>query len=126
MATNPQADAKVHELGQAILADDSYTGRDWSGIALVIQLDGRRRMYGYVYGKDGDWEAETPGFDVLDHADALRQAMNADGKGGWKLCLVQIRRPGPKLNIEFEYDDASRWAVAPADAGAAAERLRPS
>lgn len=124
--TQTDTDGLVHALGQSILADAAYAGRDWAGIALVIQLDGRETMSGYVYSADGDWEAGIPrSFDIVDDADALRSAMAEDGKGKWKTCLIQIRRPGPKLAIDFDYDDVDRWAITPANLEARVEELRP-
>ena len=124
--TQSDTDGLVHALGQAILGDEAYAARDWAGIALVIQLGARTSMSGYVYDVDGEWEAEIPqSFDIVDHAEALRDAMADDGKGAWQTCLIQIRRPGPKLAIDFDYDDVDRWAITPATLEQRVEELRP-
>src|SRR3546814_10871397 len=52
---------------------------------------------------------------TIDKAIDLSQAMRADGKEAWKACLIQITRPGPKLNADFEYDDPARWNITPAN-----------
>ena len=120
-----RADALVHQIGQAIIADGNYAARDWGGIALVIEVAQRKRMYGFVYLPDGSWEAETPDdFDVIDHARALADVMAAGGSR-WTRCLVQISRPGPKIDIAFDYDDKGEWVVTPANHQSIAEKLRP-
>jgi hypothetical protein len=120
-----RADALVAEIGAMILADRNYGEQEWTGIALVIELAARRRMYGFIYCADGGWEAETPeGFDILKTAGALQEIM---GEGGerWVRCLVCLARPGPRLTIEFDYDGTADWAVTPANHSAMAEKLRP-
>ncbi|WP_165356279.1 hypothetical protein [Sphingosinicella sp. BN140058] len=120
-----RADALVHDIGQAILADANYVERDWSGIALVVEVGQRKRMYGYVYDAEGEWEAETPDdFDVIDHARALADVM-AQGGSRWQRCLVQISRPGPKIDIRFDFDDSAEWVVTPGNSAEMAEKLRP-
>jgi hypothetical protein len=90
-----RADALVHEIGQAILADAHYAEREWSGIALVIKVGQRKRMYGYVYSADGEWEAETPDdFDVIDRARDLAEVM-AEGGSRWTDASSRFPAPAP-------------------------------
>jgi len=108
------------------VADPNYSGRDWQAIALVIELGPRRRMYGYVYARDGDCEAETPdSFEPLFKAAELRDRMRKDTKADWSSCLVTLTRPGPQVRIEFDYDGSGKWAVTPGNAEVMAEALRP-
>ncbi|TRW16771.1 hypothetical protein [Glacieibacterium frigidum] len=126
MAGQADTDALVVALGQSVLGDQRFANSDWGALALVIQLDGQESMSGYAYAPSGDWEAAIPAsFDVLDHAEALRAAMAAAGKGEWKTCLVQIKRPGPKLTVDFDYEDVDRWAITPANLQQRVEELRP-
>lgn len=122
-----RADAQVHELGGMITRDANYAQREWRGIALVIELDPRTRMYGFVYDAD-DWEAETPDdFDLFDTATALADTMAAGGKR-WQRCLVQISRAegaAPELKIAFDYDGSANWSVTPANHAEMVETLRP-
>lgn len=122
-----RADDALHALGQRVLADSNYSGRDWRGIALVIEIGGRERMFGYVYDAD-DWEAETPDdFDVFDDARALADAMAAGGER-WQRCLLQISRKdggAPELKIAFDYDGTADWTVTPANLAEMVEALRP-
>lgn len=121
-----RADALVHEIGQMIIADANYAGAEWSGIALVIEAAQRKRMYGFLYRADGDWEAETPGnFEVIERAAELNRVMAAGGNG-WTRCLVQIARPGPRITIRFDYDDTGEWVVTPGNHAEMVEKLRPT
>ncbi len=120
-----RADALVSEIGQMIIADPNYSGRDWSGIALVVEVAERKRMYGFVYLAHGDWEAETPDdFDVIERGRDLADAMTVDGKR-WKRCLIHISRPGPKIDIHFDYDDTGEWVVTPANHAEMVGKLKP-
>ena len=121
-----RADALVHEIGRMIVADPNYAARDWTGIALVIEVAQRKRMYGFVYLADGDWEAETPeDFDVIERAGELADVMAAGGGSRWTRCLVQITRPGPKIDISFDHDDTGEWVVTPGNHAEMVEKLRP-
>jgi len=120
------ADRVLHELGQIVITDEEFAGKDWAGITLVIQVEPRKRVFGYRYKSDGGWEGATPaGRPTIMKARELADAMKVDGKPGWKTCLVQISRPGPEIRIDFEYDDAARWDVTPANLNARVEELRP-
>lgn len=120
-----RADALVNDIGQMVIADANYATRDWTGIALVIEVAQRKRMYGFVYLADGEWEAETPdSFDVIERAVELNEVM-AGGGNGWTRCLVQISRPGPKVTIRFDYDDTGEWVVTPANHAELVDRLKP-
>jgi hypothetical protein len=120
------ADRVLHELGQMVLADEEFAGKDWQGITLVIQVEPRKRLFGYRYRTDGSWEGATPdGRPTILKARELAEAMKIEGKEAWKACLVQISRPGPAIKVDFEYNDPSRWDVTPANLKARVEELRP-
>jgi predicted RNase H-like HicB family nuclease len=120
-----RVDALVAEIGAMILADRNYADREWTGIALVIELAERRRMYGFIYLADGDWEAETPDdFDILETAASLREVM-AEGSERWARCLVSLARPGPRLTVAFDHDGTADWTVSTANYSVMAEKLRP-
>lgn len=120
----PEADDLVHEIGQRILTDESYAERGWTGIALVIEVGTRQRMYGFVYTAD-DWEAETPhDFDIITRTADLAQLMADDGDH-WTRCLVQITRPQPTVTIRFDVTGTADWAVTPSNHAEMVEKLRP-
>lgn len=120
------ADRVLHELGQMVIADGEFAGKDWQGITLVIQVEPRKRLFGYRYTSDGKWESAIPeGRPAILKARELADTMKLPGKDGWKTCLVQISRPGPEIKVDFEYDDPNRWDVTPANLDARVEELRP-
>lgn len=122
MADKARADALIHEIGNMIVRDANYRDRDWTAIALVIEVAARKRMYGFLYTAD-DWEAETPEeFDVITKAQELQAAMGS----GWTACLVRITRPGPKVTIDFDYGASGKWTVTPANHAEMVETLRPA
>ena len=122
-----RADEALAELGQGIVSDPNYATRDWRGIALVVEIATRKRVFGYVYDAD-DWEAETPDdFDVIEQAQALAEAMAVDGER-WQRCLVQIKRQeggAPELKVAFDYDGTADWVVTPGNLSEMVEKLRP-
>ncbi|SMF60051.1 hypothetical protein SAMN02982989_1014 [Xaviernesmea oryzae] len=119
-----RADALIVEIGRMIAADPSYVSRDWIGAALVIEVAPRRRMYGFVYLADGDWEAETPGdFEIIEKAETLSDIMAVEDKR-WTRCLVQLTQPGPELKIQFDYGSED-WNVSPSNHVEMVDKLRP-
>ncbi|HEY4202890.1 MAG TPA: hypothetical protein VGM83_20250 [Devosiaceae bacterium] len=124
-ADDEQADALVADIGRRIVGDANYATRDWTAIALVIEVVQRKRMYGYIYLADGDWEAETPeDFAVIEKAIELRAVMAARERP-WMRCLFQIKRFDMSLTIKFDGDDISDWVVAPVNHTMMVEKLRP-
>lgn len=120
-----RADSLVQALGEAIVNDPAFTERDWSGIALVFELDGAKGEFGYIYAGESEWEAATPeGWDTLDIAEALRDAMTIPGKAPWKKCLVQINRNTGGIEIDFDYEGMN-WTPDPAQPERLANSLRP-
>lgn len=128
MAPAQSADSLIVEIGRALLADRNYRGGDWSAIALAATLDGgRKSLFGYAYLPDGSWTAMTPGDArrVINLLRDLQETMQADGKGAWRQCLVQLKREDMKINLAFEYDDPQRWKVTPGNLRETVEALRP-
>jgi len=120
------SDQMLIELGAQVIADEEYDGHDWEGIALVIQIEPRQRLFGYMYLPGGDWTVACPALDgVLDKALALAEAMRADGRGAWKACLLRISRAGMRLAVEFEAEDPARWNITPGNLSQRVEELRP-
>jgi hypothetical protein len=107
-------DALVQQLGREILCDPFYRSEPWDQLALVINLDQRKQMFGYVYSA-GDWEAACPdGVEPLETAGKLQQAMRLPDSAPWKKCLVTIDRGTAKIDIDFDYD-GTEWIPDMAD-----------
>lgn len=115
----------VTEIGMSILSHEEYQD-GWESLALVGDfVDGRKSLYGYVYTGD-DWQARLPGgFTTLKLMRKLRDEMAANEPEPWQRCLIRIKREGLKFDIQFEYDDATRWSVSPATVERDALALKP-
>lgn len=118
------ASALVTQLGGEIVRDPFYQSEPWDQLSLVIELDGRKRMFGYVYSA-GDWEAAGPdGIEPLETATKLRAAMQLQDKPAWKKCLVTIDRATAKIDIDFDYE-GTKWTPDMADPEGFALGLKP-
>ena len=97
------ANMLVEQLGSDIVNDPFYRSEPWDRLALVIELDLRRRMYGYLYVGDA-WEAGSPdGIEPLETAAKLREVMHAASGASWRKCLVRVDRATAKIDIDFDY-----------------------
>jgi hypothetical protein len=102
----------ILEIGSLIVNSKAYVRYQWQGIAVVGNFShGQERMNGYVYLDDGDFEAETPGFDTMDKVLELREEMKKETNQEWHQCLIHVTKPDFKINIQFEYNDPDRWSL---------------
>ena len=123
-APNPRADELIHEIGQLIISDEVYVTSGWVGISLVIEISPRRRMFGFAYYAD-NWEGQTPdNFDVIDKAIELGDVTAVNGTR-FQRCLVQIKRPGPTIEFQFDFHGTADWVVTPGNLYEMVEKLRP-
>lgn len=119
------ANALIHEIGKAIMADERYKSTGWDGVALVINFEGRRNMFGYVYSDGNPVTPRVPSnTEVIDLADELREVMSEQGDPPFFAMLAQLKRPGPKLKIDFAHEPG-RWKVGPDNFQDMMEKLRP-
>jgi hypothetical protein len=122
------ADTLIHELGATISRSPRINAVDWQQLALVATIQPEySRMTGFAYDRGGEvLQPIAPGgFDAIDKAEALRTAMAADGSRPWVTCLIRLRRDTGAITVDFEYDDASRWAITPSNVAEMAQTLRP-
>jgi sRNA-binding protein len=117
-----RADELVITIGNLLLGDENVAGDDWTSVSLVVNLDGRRSLFGYLYDAEGNAEPlvleET---DLIDHVEELRALMAADGEP-WKAVMVQFA--GEELRFTFDTDGTS-WRLDGDNTGAMVEALRP-
>lgn len=106
----------LHEVGAIIVRDPSLEAVEWEALAFVVQLHensrgGRAR--GYRYSADGSFEPEAPGeiIDLTLALSELRDEMEAETGKRWKTVLIHLTKPGPEINMTFEYDDPDRWKL---------------
>ena len=116
-----RTDELVLNLGKAILEDANIKSREWESLALVVQLDGRRNMFGYVFGHDGSAEAEVPEeSNVIELAGQLRDEM-AKNDEPWKAMLFQAS--GELLRLSFDHH-GDEWAMNADNIEEVIEKLR--
>lgn len=122
-----ESDALVQKVGSLIVRNERYLAGDWATIAVVADLvGGREATYGYIFKSDGDWEARLPsGFDVLDAFLELQTAMERQTGKKWHRALIHINRETTAMNIQFEYDDPTRWQIIPSKLEDTVNALRP-
>ena len=121
-------DDLIHRLGSLLVADPEVAAGEWAHLALVGVVDAEQsRMNGFCYDAAGAHEMAAPrDFETLEVLRQLRSEMAAsDGKSPWTSCLVRIARSSGKIAIDFEYDDAGRWAITRANAAQRAAELQP-
>ena len=123
-----QKDDLIHRLGTLLVADAEVAPEGWQHVALVGVVDAEQaRLTGFSYDANGEHEPAAPrNFETLEVLRRLRSAMaESDGKAPWKSCLVRIARDSGKIGVDFEYDDAARWAISKNNASQRALELKP-
>lgn len=105
---------RIQQIGQMILASKNIQNLEsWDGLSFVITLrEGRGgNVHGFYYLKDGNFGPTTPGQPrkTVTEFHALRKAMCEETGERWCQALVHLTRPGPDINIKFEYDNPQRW-----------------
>jgi hypothetical protein len=111
-------DELLFDLCKNLLADKEVVGKDdWSKVVIGGSVDGgSASLSGFCFDAQGDWEAAAPrNRDALALLRQLREAMadmSPDHKQ-WKACRIVIGANG-KFAADFDYNDAARWAIAPA------------
>ncbi len=117
-----RADELVLGIGNMVLEDENIRGADWAALSLVIDLDGRRGMFGYLYDENGDAQPEVLAeSDVLELAEELRELMIDEGEP-WKAMLLQVF--GDELRMSFDYE-GSEWKLDGTNTAEMAEKLLP-
>ncbi|MFZ5446813.1 MAG: hypothetical protein ACOZQL_42900 [Myxococcota bacterium] len=117
-----RADELVITIGNLLLGDENVTGADWEAVSLVINLDGRRSLFGYLYDAAGNADPLVlEESDIIDLVEELRELMAAEGEP-WKAVMVQFH--DEELRFTFDSDGQS-WRLDGDNTGAMVEALRP-
>ena len=82
--------------------------------------------YGYAYTTAGESVAISyrPS-KINDAIIAYRAWLRLDDHKAFIKTLIQFNRVTGKFNVDFEYEDASRWSVRPSNIDSVVEELRP-
>ena len=109
-------DEALVQLCGLLVADPRVAADGWSKIVVAgVVGDSHERMHGYRFDAEGGSRPITTGdAQVLDLLRALRDAMAASDPAPWVACLLKIESSG-RIAADFEYGDAARWHVTPAN-----------
>lgn len=121
-------DTLVHRLAVIIAGDVSLLLDGWTHLVLVSVVEaGTPDMTGFCYAQSGRATPVAPSdFEIFDVLVQLRRAMaEADGKGPWVAALIRVERATGRFGVEFEHEDAGRWAVTPQNVQQRAAELAP-
>ena len=102
----------ITEIGEIIVDDYIAQNIAWEALGFVVTLyNGTRRMTGYRYVKDENFEASTPenAGDVIRKCRVLKEEMSNNGEGTFVQCLIHITKPDYKIRLQFEFDNPERW-----------------
>lgn len=105
-------------LMSAVARDPRATSQPgWQKIILVGEADAQSvGISGFSFDADGRSHPVAPTGPALDLMEQLRDEMAAANPTGraWTACLLRLGSDG-QIGVDFEYDDADRWAVTPAN-----------
>jgi len=118
-----RADELVISIGNLLLGDENVAGGDWEAVSLVINLDGRRSLFGYLYDAKGNAEPMVlEESELIDFVEELRELMAAEGEA-WKGVVMQYFEE----EVRFTFDvDGAAWRLDGDNTGAMVEALRPA
>lgn len=117
-----RADELVLGIGNMVLEDENIRAADWAALSLVIDLDGRRGLFAYLYDEDGNGQPEVLAeTNVIALAEELRELMIDEGEP-WKAMLLQVF--GDELRMSFDYE-GSEWKLDGDNTVEMVEKLRP-
>lgn len=128
MTANPDL---VAALIAAIISTGELDDIDWTEFSLIANVDAEHgevnETYGYAYTMTEDWVAiSCRPSRINDAVIAYREWLRLKEDKGFIKMLTQFNRTSGRFNIDFEYDDASRWNVRPSNIGTIVETLRPN
>lgn len=125
-------DELIQEIGRLILSDGEVAGRDFDGLALVVQAedDDLFALSGYLYDRGSSYP-----FVPDDNVDALEEVLGEfrvasiagmEDQKPFVSLLIQITKPDLEVEMQVEYDDVNRWQVTPTNLSTMREALSPS
>lgn len=114
----------------AIISTGELDDIDWTEFSLIAGIDEDysevNETYGYAYTTAGESVAiSCRPSKVNDAIIAYREWLRLDDHKGFIKTLIQFNRVTGKFNVDFEYEDDSRWNVRPSNIDSVVEELRP-
>lgn len=128
MNSTEKKNALIGQIAALMLSDPELASNPWDSLSLVANYANGQDVSGYRYYGD-DYEGWLPDDSDVDKKIKLLQSlMEEDENRKWKLALIYIEKASMSIDIQFEYDDATRWmpSVKSLDMSEFAFSLRPS
>lgn len=119
----------ITEIAKEILKAKDLQNKDWVSFALVIDLnDGYFAQSGYLYLLD-----DTEPFTAITSerrklsslCQYLRENIKNESSNNILQMLVQIKKHGMDMKINFEFDNPTRWSITPANMEEMKKNLKP-
>lgn len=107
-------DQLIQNLGAAILNDEGLTAEPWEQLVITVKFfETSSRLSAVAFLKKGDAYV-SPENDSDDGVQGiltkLRKTMAKEDKTKpFVACLVRVSRDSGEIDVDFEYDDATRW-----------------
>jgi len=124
-----QGGALLTEAARLIVTDSEYAGENWEILAIVFNfVAGRKNAFGYIFKADNSCSASLPEENMapaLAKMLQLQSAMERQTGKKWLRALIHINRETTEVNIQFEYDDPTRWQIVPSKLEESVNALRP-
>lgn len=123
------SDQLIQEVGQEVLKAELLEEFEWNTLTLVVEVgDGYFSDSGFLYCDDDiepfDAESDDP-LALRNIVIKLRDALHQSSGQYFKQLLIQIEKKSGRLKIDFEFDNASRWSITPANLRVMRDQLRP-
>lgn len=120
----------LQKIGELILRCKKVVANEWESLTFVFDVaEGHMANSGFLYNGDNIRPASA-GIDgepmLLDDTIMAFRAAVADEYGHhFKQLLVQMEKATGRINIDFEFEGATRWRIVPARLKEMRESLRP-
>ena len=117
-----RADELVISIGNLILGDENVSGSEWDSVSVVVNFQGDRSLFGYLYDAEGGAEPVVlEESNLVELVEELRTLMAAQGEP-WNAVMVQF--VDDELRFTFDTDGDS-WRLEGDADGEMVEALRP-
>jgi len=129
MTSTEKKNALIGEIGALMLSDPELADSDWDALCAVANIsDSSKKAFGYRFSGD-QYQGWVPKDRLFrDKIADLQTLMSEDEERAWQQVLINITKESMSIDIQFEYDDPTRWSpkVKSLDMSEFAFSLRPA
>jgi hypothetical protein len=123
-------DKYILEIGQLLLRCEDMVENEWDCVTIVYDVnEGHTANSGFLYMKNEVLPTSASIKDepllFSDKIVEFQEIIYEECGHKSKQLLIQMERETNRIKIDFEFDDASRWAIKPAKIKEMREILRP-